>query len=100
MNPWLTEWLKRKWTRTSDDDLKQAYVACFSAYHGRVVLDHLLTNVYFTVYEGSDPVAGAVHQGRRSVVHEILELLDQAEHPEKYKVKVEKPDILGAFEDE
>ncbi len=97
MNPWLVEWFKQKWTRPKEDDLKQAYIATFSSFHGRIVLDHLLTNIYMTLYEGTDPVAAAVHQGRRSVVHEILEVIDQAEHPEKYEVKTEHPDLLEGF---
>lgn len=97
MNPWIVEWFKQKWTRKKEDDLKQAYLAAFSTFHGRLVLDHLLTNIYMTVYEGTDPVAAAVHGGRRSVVHEILEVIDQAEHPEKYIVKTEQTDLLEGF---
>jgi len=97
VNPRLIEWLIQKWTRKKDDDTKQAYLAAFSSFHGRVVLDHLLTNIYMTIYEGTDPVAGAIHEGRRSVVHEILEIIDQGEQPEKYKVKVERTDLLEGF---
>lgn len=97
MNPRLIDWLRQKWTRKGEDDLKQAYLAAFSSFHGRLVLEHLLSNVYFTVYEGTDPVAAALHNGRRSVVHEILEVIDQAEHPEKYEVKTEHTDLLEGF---
>ncbi len=97
MNPRLIEWLIQKWTRKKEDDLKQAYLACFSSFHGRIVLEHLLTNIYMTVYEGNNPIEAAHHNGLRACVHQILENLDQAEHPEKYVVKAEHTDLLEGF---
>jgi copper oxidase (laccase) domain-containing protein len=43
--------------------------------------------VYCTIYEGTDPIAAATHNGRRSLVQEILENIDLAEQPEKYQVR-------------
>lgn len=85
----FTEWLSQKWGRKEDANLAESYRATFDTFHGRLVLKHLLDNVYCTVYEGKDPIEMAVHDGRRSVIHEILEALDLAEHPEKYQVKTE-----------
>ncbi len=93
----LVDWLIEKWRREPDDNIKQAYLVVFSTFHGRMVLDHLLSNIYCTVYEGTDPIAGAQHHGRRSVVHEILEVIDQAERPEKYEPKFEESDVLEVF---
>lgn len=83
----FSQWLAHKWGRKEEADLTGAYRATFQTFHGQRVLNHLLDNVYCTIYEGTDPVEMAVHNGRRSVVHEILEVLDQGEHPEKYEVK-------------
>ena len=93
----FTEWLIGKWTREKDENIKEAYRVAFTTFHGRLVLDHLLSNVYCQVYEGSDPIAGAQHHGRRSVVHEILEIIDQAEHPERYKVVVIGEEVLHSY---
>lgn len=83
----FSEWLAHKWGRKEEAGLIESYRAAFGSFHGQRVLNHLLDNVYCTIYEGKDPMEMAVHSGRRSVVHEILEVLDQAEHPEKYQVK-------------
>ncbi len=93
----LIEWLERKWERKKEDDLRQAYLATFGTYHGKVVLDHLLTNIYMTIYEGKDPLEAAHHNGLRACVHQILENIDQGEHPEKYEVKTEHADLLEGF---
>lgn len=83
-------WLALKWTRTPQDGLAQDYQVTFSTEQGRRVLTHLLDAVYCTVYEGTDPVAAAMHNGRRSLVQEILENIDLAESPEKYRVRTEE----------
>lgn len=48
-----------------------------------------MDTVYCTVYQGNDPLILAAHNGRRSVVHEILELVDYANSPQKYETKIE-----------
>jgi len=50
----------------------------------------LLDAVYCTVYEGRDPIEAAMHTGRRSLVQEILENIDLAESPDKYRVRTEE----------
>lgn len=85
----FSEWLAHKWGRKQEADLAEAYRATFQTFHGQRVLNHLLDNVYCSIYEGKDAIEGATHNGRRSVIHEILEVLDQAEHPEKFQVRTE-----------
>ena len=84
----LRMWLTAKWYRGLDPSLLEAYRATFSSPHGERVLFHLFDTVYCTVYAGTDPLAAALHAGRRSIVQEILENLDMAEHPGKYSVQV------------
>lgn len=86
----LTEWLTRKWDRRPHSSLAQDYQVTFSTEHGRRVLTHLLDAVYCQVYEGCDPIEAAMHNGRRSLVQEILENIDVAESPEKYRVRTEE----------
>jgi hypothetical protein len=84
MTPRLLDWLTRLWQPTIPQDVLQAYQLTFSTAEGRVVLQHLMDAVYCQVYTGHDPVALAIQNGRRSVVHEILENLDKSTHPGKY----------------
>lgn len=97
MKLWLAEWFKQKWRPQKDEDVKQAYVATFSTFHGRMVIEHLITNCYATIYEGNNPIEAAHHNGIRACVHQILENIDQGEHPEKYVVKAEHADLLEGF---
>lgn len=85
----FSQWLAQKWSRREDPTLAQAYRATFGSFDGQRVLRHLVDNVYATIYEGRDPIEMAIHNGRRSMVHEILETLDMAEQPEKYQVRME-----------
>ena len=80
----LLEWLTRKWSHETRPSLGHDYLVTFSTEHGRRVLVHFLDAVYCTIYEGSDPIAAAMHAGRRSLVHEILQNIDAAESPDKY----------------
>ncbi len=91
------DWLIEKWRREPDDNIKEAYRVTFSTFHGRLVLDHLITNSYATIYEGKDPIEAAHHNGIRACVHQILENIDRGEHPEKYEIKVEETDVLEVF---
>ena len=83
----IREWLVRKWVGQPDPALLKSFLVTFSTEHGRRVLQHLVDKVYCSIYEGADPIALAMHNGRRSLVHEILENIDIAEHPGKYEVK-------------
>ena len=85
----ITDWLTQKWTRTQPDSLIQDYQVTFSTPSGHRVLQHLMDHAYCAVYEGKDPIEMAIHNGRRSIVQEILENLDLADSPEKYRARVE-----------
>lgn len=86
----FTEWLAHKWNRGTVAAVAQDYQVAFSTAQGQRVLQHLLDSVYCTVYEGTDPIAAALHNGRRSLVQEILENIDLADSPEKYRVRTEE----------
>lgn len=85
----IVYWFRGRWLG-ADTTLAASYLHTFSSSHGRLVLNHLMDNVYCTVYEGTDPNGAVVHNARRSVVHEILQTLDAAENPLKHQVKVEE----------
>jgi len=79
---WLTEWLKTKWQppkeldehelRSQDFDVQ----LCFGTDAGQRVLYRLFSDVYCAIAPRGDEV---YHEGRRSVVQEILESLNRAE---------------------
>lgn len=83
----IRRWLAGKWRPQDRRELLKAYQAVFTSSPGQQVLQHLVDNIYCTVYIGNDPIASALHEGRRSVVHEILENIDLADYPNKYVVK-------------
>ena len=85
----LRTWLRRMWVRLVDPDLVRAYYSTFSSLPGQQVLNHLLDNIYFKIYEGLDAQGALIHNARRSVVQEILENIDAGAHPEKYNVNVQ-----------
>jgi len=80
----VMEWMGFKWDPALDPKLLHSYQATFSNVYGQQVLKHLMDTVYCTVYEGSDPIVMAIHNGKRMVVDEILRNLDAAEYPNKY----------------
>ena len=80
----LLGWLTRKWQPVVTDDVLRAYQLAFSTPEGQVVLQHLMDAVYCQVYVGKDQTELAMQNGRRSVVHEILENIDKATNPGKY----------------
>ena len=71
----MIEWILRKWTRQPDppDQIRQAYQVAFGSVHGQIVLQHLVDNVYATVCYSKDDIELATHNGRRSVIQDILE---------------------------
>lgn len=82
----IKQWLVHRWQRP-DPALLQSYRAVFSGEHGERVLADLIDSVYATVCNSDDPMALAAHNARRKVVHEILQSLDIAEHPQKYNIE-------------
>ena len=84
----ILEWMGWKWGPI-DPKMVQSYQVTFSTDHGRRVLNHLMDTIYCSVYEGSDPIQMATHNGMRSVVDLILRNVDAGEHPYKYNIKVE-----------
>lgn len=85
----FTAWLTGKWARQIDPSLLEDYRVVFNTDSGRRVLRHWMDSIYCTTYHGTDPIACATHNGRRSVIQEILENLDRAEQPDKYQVRRE-----------
>jgi hypothetical protein len=79
----FTDWLTRKWQPLSSD-LPRAYMVCFGTPEGQRVLQHLLDQIYTTTCPQADALALATHNGRRSVVQEILENIDLGASPDKY----------------
>jgi len=77
-------WLSRKWQPVVTDHVLRAYQVTFSTPEGQVVLQHMMDHIYCQVYNGKDATEVAMHNGRRSVVHEILENIDKATEPGKY----------------
>ena len=69
---WLRNWLGSKWRSQETNELAKAYYSTFSTVYGRMVLQDLFDRVYCQVYEGTDPVVAAMHNAKRSVVHDIL----------------------------
>jgi len=82
-------WLSRKWQRRLDPALAQAYQVTFSTAQGQLVLQHLMDEVYCQICPSIDPIALALHNGRRSVIQEILENIDEAQSPTKYTLTEE-----------
>lgn len=82
----IISWLPLKWRLMHTEQTLQAFPATFNSLHGQLVLQYLLDNIYCTVYEGTDPIGLANHNGQRQVVHLILEHIDRAQQPAKYAV--------------
>jgi hypothetical protein len=83
----MLEWFHRRWQGV-DPTLVHSYQVTFSTAEGQRVLQHLMDNIYCTIYEGTDPQAAALHNARRSVVHEILVNIDIGENPQRYQIPV------------
>ena len=103
MNAQMSLWLRDKWSR-GDEDAKQlasAYQATFGTEAGFKVLMHLLNEIYCTVLEPGDenstnPLALATHNGRRSMVHEILDNIDLAENIGRIETEQERGETNGS----
>lgn len=81
----IRHWLPRKWR----DDRTEKQIAfsmaiLFGSPAGRVVLEYWLDTVYCTVCSSSDPIQLAAHNANRAFVHDILQKIDEHNHPEKY----------------
>lgn len=96
MKSHVLQWFYRKWSDTTP--VAEDYNATFGTAPGQRVMAHLMDTVYCTIYEGADPIAAAHHTGRRSVVHEMLEIMDAVENPRKSRYYVppeqEQPNYL------
>lgn len=86
----VRRWLARKWQPPDTAQLLQDHLEVFGSPAGRRLLSHWLDRVYCTVYEGTDPRQATLHEGRRSFVQELLENLDHAETPDKYRPREEE----------
>lgn len=89
------EWLQNKWFVHPNDGIENAYAAAFSTPEGRVVLQHLLDNVYCRVCEDGETTSIISHNARRGVIHEILENIDKGENRSKYESAYTVQAILG-----
>ena len=71
----LFQCITRKFSNPSDvtHEVRQAYIRTFSTPDGQIVLQHLVNGCYATVCYSKDQIEQAAHNGRRSLVHEILE---------------------------
>lgn len=93
MNIQFVKYLRSLWHGEENAErIIRAYDECFSTQPGQTVLEHLVNNVYATVYEGDDPIGLAAHNGRRSVVQDILLNIEAAKNREANEVKVETKD--------
>lgn len=83
----VAEWLAHLWQPLDNTRLLGAYNVTFGSEPGALVLQHMMDTIYCTVYEGSDPVQLAYHNGRRSAVEDILRNIDMARYPKKYTLE-------------
>lgn len=77
-------WLEYKWDFSHPRVTPEDFLLTFSTDSGRRVLRHLLDTVYCDVYEGTDLNLCFAHNARRSLMHELLQNMDRAQHPMKY----------------
>src|SRR5262245_44836500 len=85
----IRRWLGRKWAEPTPR-IAEDFRAMFMTPSGQRALEHLISNVYCTTYEGSDPILMAHHNGMRTAVHDMLRMVDMAENPERYKLVVKE----------
>ena len=98
MNTSFSLWLRDKWA-TGDqtgEQLASDYRATFTTQAGWRVLQHMLSEIYCQVIEpGSsdsiDPLVLATQNGRRIVIHEILDNISLAEQIETKPLPEEEP---------
>lgn len=81
----VLSWMQGKWLRSPSPSLPGFFIETFKTPAGQQVLRYWLDNIYCTVYQGTDPIGLATHNGRRSVIHEILESIDAIENPYKFR---------------
>ena len=89
MAKFFEQWLTRKWQSVTPETLSQFdqdVYALFSSPQGARVLGHFIDHVYSQCCPmPADALALATHNGRRSVVHELLEAYDRAANKTKYE---------------
>ena len=73
----MIDWILRKFQREPDqaEIVYHAYISTFNTPQGQIVLQHLVNNVYATICYSNDPIEQSAHNGRRSVVQEIIETI-------------------------
>lgn len=82
----FSHWLQGKWQKHEENDmLRQHFQICFGTDSGKIVLQWMIDEVYTTVSPSNEAQLLAEHNGQRALVHKILQVLDEAENPEKYK---------------
>jgi len=86
LNTTIQRWLTFMWRPAVPRDIAQAYAITFNSFHGQIVLQHLLDNIYCRTSESSDPNVALAHDARRSVIQSILENIDIGQRPAKYVV--------------
>ena len=92
----IQRWLTTKWRLVyNGDEVVQAYGGVFGSPAGQVVLQHLIDNIYCQVVETNDAITLATHNGRRSVVHEILTNIDLAQNRGKYNIAARIESVNG-----
>lgn len=71
----MLTWILQKFSHPPmlPEETRAAYIRTFSSADGQLVLQHLVNGCYATVCYSKDPIEQAAHNGRRSLVHEILE---------------------------
>lgn len=87
----IRAWLKRLWG--GQGITPQDFLLTFSSPHGARVLNHLVDNVYCKVYEGKEVSEMWMHEGRRSLVQEMLENIQIARDPKKYGFNIEAEEV-------
>jgi hypothetical protein len=71
---WLARWFSRRGcVPLPPQSILYAYQRLFATPDGQVVMQHLLDNIFCTVYEGSEPDGAVIQNARRAVVLEILQ---------------------------
>lgn len=83
----MKKWLGRLWRIDADEQARQRAYLIFLSPEGELVLNDLLDNVYCQVIPNPDPLEALALEARRTVVHEILENVDRAKNPMKYRAE-------------
>lgn len=89
----VRRWLQHKWSQGEERELRYAYQRFAASLDGQLIIKDLIDNFYCTIYEGSDRRLADIHEGKRTIVHYILQRIDEAQRPDKYEVKEESDNV-------